>query len=86
MRQRIQDGYFHGGDAHLRQHTAIDELDERVNDALRMYDDIDSLVGKTEEEVRLDYFERLVGECRAIDGDLSPHPPRRMTQRILDCR
>src|SRR6185437_13713008 len=36
--------------------------------------------------MRFDYFERLVGERRAIDGDLAPHSPRRVTQRILHCR
>jgi hypothetical protein len=36
--------------------------------------------------MRLDYFERLVRKRRAIDGDLAPHLPCRMSERVGDSR
>ena len=43
-----------------------------------------SLVRKSEEEVRLDQLEPLVRERRRVDGDLRPHAPRRMGERLVD--
>ena len=86
MRQRVQDGQLHARHAELREHAAVDELDERVHDALRMHDDLDAVVRQAEQEVRLDDLERLVGERRAVDGDLASHAPGRMPQRVLERR
>src|SRR6185295_10626931 len=86
MGERIENRQFHGGDAHLCQHAAIDELDERVNDALWMDHHVDPIVRKSEQKMGLDDFERLVGERCAVDGDLASHSPRRVSQRVLDRR
>src|SRR5207244_2742714 len=71
MRERVQHGQFHARDAELGQDAAVHELDERMYDALRMDNDLDALVRQTEQIVRFDDLERLVGECRAIDRDLA---------------
>src|SRR2546423_4009865 len=84
MRQRVENRKFHGRNAHLCHNTAVDELDKRVNDALRMHHDIDAIIRQVEKKMRLDYFERLVGEGRTIDRDLATHLPRRMSQGIFD--
>src|SRR2546428_6553793 len=57
-----------------------------MDHALRMNHDFDVLVGKPEQEMRFDYLERFVGERRAVDGDLAPHTPGWMAQRIIDRR
>src|SRR5205809_726269 len=33
--------------------------------------------------MRFDHLQRLVGECRAVDGDLFPHAPRGMLERLF---
>src|SRR5207237_7741003 len=86
MCERIEHRELHRRDAHLGEHTAVDELDEGVNYALWMDNYVDALVGKPEQEMSFDYLERLVGECRAIDGDLASHSPRRMTKRVIYSR
>src|SRR5207237_2430894 len=86
MCESIEHRELHRRDAHLGEHTAVDELDEGVNYALWMDNYVDALVGKPEQEMSFDYLERLVGECRAIDGDLASHSPRRMTKRVIYSR
>src|SRR5206468_8584793 len=39
---------------------------------------------KSKEKMRFDNFERLVGQRGAVDADLAPHSPRRMSQRVLN--
>ncbi len=41
------------------------------------------LYRKTEEPVRLDYFQSLIHQCCRIDRDLLPHIPGRMLKRLL---
>src|SRR5512141_2974492 len=53
-----------------------------MNDALRMHDHLDTIVIHSEKEMRLDDFECLVGERRAVDGDLASHRPRWMSPRL----
>src|SRR5690349_13643640 len=84
MRQRVENGKLHCRNAHLCDDTAVDELHKRVYDALRMHDYVNTVIRQIEEKVRLDHLERLVGECRAIDGDFSTHLPRRMSQCVFD--
>src|SRR5215218_3938192 len=64
--QRVQHRELHAGNAKLGQNAPIDEFDERVHDTLRMHHDLDSLVGQTEQEMRLYHLQRLVGERRAV--------------------
>ena len=86
MRESIQDGKLHRRHTHLRNDTSVDEFDERVNHALRVDDNFDSIIRKTEQKMRFDDFERLVSQGRAIDGDLATHLPGWVSERILDRR
>ncbi len=56
----VLDGYPHVGLADLRLDAAVDELDHRVDNALRVHHDVDVVVGDPEHVVRLDHLERLV--------------------------
>src|SRR5262245_26771798 len=53
-----------------------------MHDALGMDNDLDSVVRQPKQEVSLDDLERLVRKRRAIDGNLSPHLPGWMSQRV----
>src|SRR5687768_15872097 len=86
MGQRIQDRKLHAWQTHLSHDTSVDELDERVNDALRVHHYVDAIVRKAEKKMCLDDFECLVRERRRIDGDLPPHRPRWMPQRFFERR
>src|SRR3979411_738771 len=55
-----------------------------MHDALRMNNYFYSVIRQAEQEVRLDYLERLVGQSRAVDRDLSAHSPGWMPQGVLD--
>ncbi len=68
----------------LRDERAVHELDERVDQRLRMDDDVDALLRQAEEEVRLDDLEALVHHRRGVDRDLRPHLPRRVRERVRD--
>src|SRR5689334_6559047 len=86
MRKRIEDGQLHTWYAKLREHTAVNELDERVNDALRMDNYLDPIVRQPEQEMGFDHLERLVRERGTVDGDFAAHAPGWMAQRVLDRR
>src|SRR5690606_26581690 len=62
--------------------TTVLKLDHRVDDRLGMHDDLDLVVADAKEPVRLDNFESFVHHGRRIDGDLSPHRPGWMLQRV----
>src|SRR5205814_7177759 len=70
------------GYAELRLDAAVDELDHRVDHALRVHDDIDAAVGDVEEEVRLDHLEAFVHHGGGVDADLRPHLPAGMGERL----
>ena len=61
----------------------IDELDHRVDDALRMDDHVDAVHVDAEEPAGLDHFQALVEERGGVDGDLAAHVPGRMFERLL---
>jgi hypothetical protein len=61
------------------------ELDERVDDALAVHDDLDAVHRDVEQPVRFDHLEALVHERGRVDGDLAAHIPRRVTQRVTGC-
>src|SRR6185295_1615026 len=86
VRQRIQYGKFHARNAQLRDHASVHELDERVDDALRMHNDLDPVIWNPEQKVRLDDLERLVRTRRAVDGDLAAHTPRRVAEGVFERR
>ena len=61
----------------------VGQLDHRVDDRLRVDDDVDLIGADAEQPVRLDDLEALVHQRRRIDGDLAAHAPGRMPQRLL---
>ena len=80
--QRVENRQLHRGEAELGQHAAVGELDEGVDDALGVHHHVHPVVGQAEEMVRLDHLHRLVGQRRAIDGDLVAHAPGGMVERF----
>ena len=81
MREGVLDGESHVRGAELGLQGAVDELDGRVHDALRMDDDVDRVVVDIVQPVCLDDLQALVRERGRVDRDLGPHRPRRMAQR-----
>src|SRR5262245_21668100 len=84
MRQGVQHRELHTRHTDLCENTAVDELDERVHDALGMNHYLESVVRQTEQKVGFDDLEGLVRERCTVDRDLSSHAPRGMPQRILE--
>src|SRR5579875_2872527 len=58
--QRVQNGQVYGGQASLHLDGAINELDHRVNDALRVNDNFDTFVGHIKKPVRLKHLQALI--------------------------
>ena len=81
--QRVLDRQSHVRGAQLGLQGAVPEPDGRVNDALRVDDDLDGVVADIVQPVRLDDLQALVGERRGVDRDLRPHRPGRMLERLL---
>src|SRR3954465_13553246 len=54
-----------------------------MDHTLRVDHHIDPVIWKSKEKMRLDDFQRLVGERGAVDGDLASHPPGRVPQRVF---
>jgi len=63
---------------------AIDEFDQRVDDALMVDHHVDLLERQPEQPVGFDDLEALVHERGRVDGDLRAHRPARVVQRLLD--
>ena len=82
VRERVGDRDAHVRVAEVRERPSVAEPYERVDDRRRLHGDVDPFVRKPEQEVRLDQFEALVRKCRGVDGDLRPHRPGRMGQRV----
>ena len=82
--ERVLDREAHVGQPELRLVRAVDELHERVHDALGVDHGADSRVRESVQPFGLDDLERLVDEGRRVDGDLrdpsarwgAPGPPR----------
>ncbi len=82
--QRVGDRHPHVGVAEVGQGGAVVEVDQRVDDRLRVDDDLDPLEGDAEEVVRLDRLEALVHQRRRVDRDPPAHAPGRVGERLLD--
>ena len=80
--QRVLDGKSHVGGAQLGLEGAVDEPDGRVDDALRMDDDLDGVVADIVQPVRLDDLQALVRERRRVDRDLGAHRPGRVAEGL----
>ena len=81
-RQGVLDGDAHVRESELSLEGAVDELDERVDEALGVDEDVDPLVGDIVQPARLDDLQALVHERRGIDGDLGAHRPGRVRQGV----
>ena len=64
-------------------HRAVDELHHRVDELLRVDDDVDAVEGDVEEQVRLDDLEALVDQRRGVGGDHPPHREVGVRERLL---
>ena len=62
---------------------AVGVLDQRVNDAFSMDDDLDLGCGDVEEPVRLDHFQPFIHQRGGVNRDLRPHFPVRMLECLL---
>ena len=54
---------------------AVAQVDERVDDRLRVHDHVDPVVRRSEQVVGLDQLEALVHQRRRVDRDLAAHVP-----------
>ena len=71
--QANREGGAHVRQAHLRQGRAVDELDQRMDQALRVHQHFDALTGHAEQVVGLDDFQALfinVAESTEIFGPI----------------
>ena len=80
--QGVLDGDAHVRESELSLEGAVDELDERVDEALWMDEHVDPLVGDIVQPACLDDLQALVHERRGIDGDLGAHGPGRVCQGV----
>ena len=62
--ERVLDRQAHVGLGELRDHTAVDELDHRVDHALGMQHDVDTVIRRAIEPMRLDDLVALVRQGR----------------------
>ena len=66
----------------MGQDITVRKFDQAVNNALGVNHDVNLLRAQIEEPHRLHNLQALVHQRRRIDGDLAPHLPRRVPQRI----
>lgn len=83
-RERVEDGQPHVGPAELAEDARVGGLDHGVDDGLRVDDDLDVVVARAVEVVRLDDLEALVHERRAVHRDLLAHRPVRVRGGVGD--
>ena len=69
--------------AQFRQNRAVDILDQGMNHALRMNDDLDPARRHIEQPMCLDHFQPLIHHCRGINRDFPPHAPVRMRTGLI---
>ena len=81
--QGVGDRHPHVGKPEVGELGAVVELDQRVDDRLRVDDDVDPLVGDAEQVVGLDHLEALVDQGRRVDRDPAAHLPGRVRERLL---
>ena len=84
MKQRVLNRELHVGRGELRDDRAVDVLDHRMHDGLRVNEDVDLIDVRREEVMRLDDFQPFVHHRGGVDRDLVAHLPRRMCERRVD--
>ena len=81
--ERKCDRRAHVGISELREQRAVDVLDQRMNHALRMDDDLDHAFSGIEQPARFDDFQPLVHHGGRIDRNFAPHYPVRMRACLI---
>ena len=82
-RQPEGDGHEHARWAGLGDGRAVDELDHRVDQLLRVHDDLDALERDVEEQVGLDHLQPLVDQRGRVGRDHPAHGEVGVGQRLL---
>ncbi|MDR6099717.1 hypothetical protein QE454_003336 [Microbacterium sp. SORGH_AS454] len=77
-----RDRQTHVGRRRLRDGRAVDELDHRVHDRLRVHGHRDPVVRHVEEQVRLDHLKALVDESGGVRRDHTAHVPRGVSEGL----
>ena len=87
MGERHGDRNPHVGQPELGQDRGVAVLHERVNDRLRVHDDVDPAQGGTSNSQRASITSSpLFIRRRRVDGDLGPHVPVGVIERLFDRR
>ena len=73
----------HIGHSQLSQDGAVCELYHRVDDALRLNDDFDAVIGHVKQPVRFDDFQAFIEHRRRVNRNLAAHIPCRMLEALL---
>lgn len=81
--QRILNGESHIGPAQLGKNACIFELNQTVDDALGVDNDIDLIDRDAEQPLGFDDFQPFVHEAGGIDGDFAAHPPSGVGEDIF---
>ena len=80
--ERVGDRHAHVREPEVGELGAVVELDQRVDDRLRVHDDVDRGVGDAEQVMCLDHLEALVHQRRRVDRDPPAHLPGRVRERL----
>lgn len=83
IRERILDGQAHVRHAELGDDRAVEQLDHRVHDALRVDEHLDIVRRDAEQVHGLDEFQALVHHGRGVHADFRAHAPVRVTDSHL---
>ena len=81
----VLDGKSHIRQPQLGYDRAVAKLDEGVDQALGMDDDIDGLIGHIKQPVRFYNFQPFIGQCSAVYGHFGPHIPVWVLEALLSC-
>ena len=84
IQKRVLDRKLHVGRGELRDEGAVDVLDHRMHDRLRMDEDVDRIRRHPEEVMGFDDLETFVHHGRGVDRNLVAHFPGRMRERVGD--
>src|SRR5581483_9370449 len=82
--QSIQNWQVHRRQAGLHFERTIDELNHRMDNALRLHHHLYLLIGYAKEPVGLNHLQALIHQGRRIDSDLWSHTPGGMSESLLD--
>ena len=82
--ERVLNGHAHVWRGELREHSAVDEFDEGMNDGLWVDDDVNLIGAHAEEPAGFNDFEAFVHHGGGVDGDAIAHFPVGMGESLID--